>query len=102
MSLAYATSLIGSATTLWTACGLQAWGDGDLVQLNEAIDFLETAQGQDDINNTSGMLLAPHFSLRPALQKDANGDNLDLSISYYVQALDRLHPQKPQSRTDTL
>jgi len=42
------------------------------------------------------MLLAPRFSLRPALQKDANGDNLDLSIGYYVQALDRLlHSQSP-------
>ena len=34
-------------------------------------------------------------------KKTTNGDNLDLSIGYYAQALDRLHPQSP-NRAPTL
>ena len=47
-SSTYTTSLIGSATVLWTACELQSQDDsGDLSRLNAAIVFLETALNQN-------------------------------------------------------
>ena len=100
----YTTSLIGSATALWTACELQPQDDGrDLSRLSAAIEFLETALRQNEQNievraECYGHL-APVYDLRYKKNKDRN--DLDSSIKYYKESLAMLKYQNP-NRAPTL
>ena len=92
----YTTSLIGSATALWTACELQPQpNDVDLPRLKSAIDYLETAQGQNSQNITIRTdcyrHLASVYDLR--YKRTKNPQDLDLSIEHYSQASVMLGPQ---------
>lgn len=93
VSLVYACSLIGSATTLLTACELELPAATDVKKLHSAITFLKTAQKQRDIEIQVECYrqLASAYDL--LYKKTTNRDNLDLSIGHYAQALDRLHHQ---------
>ena len=97
-SSTYTTSLIGSATALWTACELQPQADNDdLSRLNAAIVFLETALNQNrrDIHMQAECLrhLAPVYDLR--YKRSGNRNDLECSIKYYSEALSMLDSQSP-------
>jgi len=101
VSLAYTTSLIGSATMLWMACKHQPWGDNDIEQLNSAITFLKMAEELSDIEIQEECCrhLASVYDL--LYERTKNPRDLDLSIDYYTQVLYMLHPQSPH-RAPTL
>jgi len=93
VSLDYASSLIGSASVIRTACELQPPAATDVEQLNAAITLLKTAQVQSDVEIQEECCrhLASVYDLLH--KRTRNPRDLDFSIDYHTRILYMLHPQ---------
>lgn len=81
----HAFSLIGSATTLWTACDLQVKSPSQIAWLRSAIAFLTAVKGQKkDIQGECYRHLAIVYRLLYTRTRDRK--DLDLSTDYHRRA----------------